>query len=433
MKKKHIRFMTGLMLAMTLLAGCSDKDSKGDLEAQKEKESQLITENQTKSQNITQQSEPSQTLQNENVYDGINRIAVTFCGDTSTQMGLSWYTPYHEDFNYGNDVQVLDKATLEVQQVEYEVLAGEAEYDENSMYHQTVVKGLLPGTKYYFRVGDTKANQWSEYGSFRTSAADVEEFSFVALTDTQSKHLPDAFFSADTMRQAVATAVNSAFIMHSGDFVNEGDEEELWIGQMNAAKDILLHSVIAPAVGNHEEEAHAFWQHFTLEHTNDHKTTGIYYSYDYGNVHFVVLDTNKENEEETSYIDDEQLEWLEADLKQARENGASWIIVNMHKGLYTLGEHADNEKFAGEDGVIYINTGAAGAKSYEVEYDLMPKQYYELFEYQASTDRDNDVYQNFAVVDVSEEQLTVTMYEMNQLAVDNQKYVIADFTIKNNK
>ena len=241
------------------------------------------------------------------------------------------------------------------------------------------------------------------------------------------------------------------------------------MAQMNSAGNILANNIIAPAVGNHEANSHAFWQHFMLEKTNGHKETGLYYSYDYGNVHFVCLDTNKTNEDNTSYIDDEQLSWLESDLKAAKENGADWIIVNMHRGLYTVGEHADNEKFAGEDGarirvgsifekygvnlvvqghdhcpsvtkslkagqvaddgVIYINTGAAGSKSYELEIN-MPSEYYELFEYFPEGERVKDTYQDFAVITVSKSSLKVVMYEANIMKTDNQVYILYQFEIE---
>ncbi len=405
-----------------------------------------------------------------NVYDGINRIAITYHGDTNTQIGLSWYTPKGDDELLGNDVEVVDATTMKLVNIDFEVETDVAEYDEDSMYHQTVVKGLKENTSYYFRVGDESENKWSEYGSFTTASDDINTFTFVAVTDTQSEHLADAYFSTATMKKALDLAKNSAFIMHSGDFVDEGDEEYLWLAQMNTAKDILMNNIIVPAVGNHEDENHAFWQHFKIPHTNDHKTTGAYYSYDYGNVHFVVLDTNKENSDGTSYIDDEQLEWLKDDLKAANDRNVDWIIVNMHKGLYTVGDHSDSEMFAGEDGararvgkvfeeygvdlvlqghdhcpsvtyplfdgkkadegVIYINTGSAGAKSYTFDENLMSDEYYDLFSYFDENDRSDDTYQNFAIIDVSSEKIVVKMYEMNMLINENNLYIIDQVEIE---
>ncbi len=455
MRNKLRGFAVLMMLSAGLLLSCKQSESGEDETTAKDINVQKET-----------QSEDTYKLDYSHISDGISRIAVTFFQDTTCQMGLSWYTPNKE--NYGNDVEIIEKSEMRLLDIEYKVEIGEAQYDEESMYHQTVINGLKPATEYYFRVGDKEAEEWSDYGTFKTSSEDIKEFTFMAVTDTQSEHLPDAYFSADTMERALQLAENPAFIMHSGDFVDDGDEEYLWLAQMNAAKAVMMNNIIVPAVGNHEEDVNAFWQHFKLEHTNEHKTTGLYYSYDYGNVHFVVLDTNKVNDDETSYIDDEQLQWLEEDLEKANENGAEWIIVNMHKGLYTLGEHSDNEKFDGEegarirvgsvfeeygvdlviqghdhcpsitkpikagevsdDGIIYINTGSAGAKSYGMEI-VMPDEYYELFDYKASTERPNDTYQNFAVISVTEEKLNIKMYEINQLLVENNTYILKEIEI----
>ncbi len=466
-------------MVMLVVSSCTaDKTSNNNVNVDNDQSAQTGINESQDNEEATDKHQGTHTdvkddvivIKDEDVYDGINRIAVSFHGDSSSQIGLSWYTPDKDDELFGNDVEVLNADTMEKLDIEYEVDTGEAEYDSDSVYHQTVISGLEAGCKYIFRVGDAASEQWSEYGSFITASEDIDEFKFVAVTDTQSGHLPDAYFSTATMTKALEIAGDSAFIMHGGDFVDDGDEEYLWLAQMNTAKELMLHNIIAPAVGNHEEDENAFWQHFKIPHTNEHKTTGAYYSYDYGKAHFVVLDTNKENEDGTSYIDDEQLKWLEDDLNKAKDNGVEWIVVNMHKGLYTVGEHSDSDKFDGEDGarkrvgevfekygvdlviqghdhcpsvthplkdgkidengVIYINTGSAGAKAYSLDKDLMPDEYYELFSYLDEGDRDDDTYQNFAIVDVAEDKITVKMYEMNMLINENNLYIIKEFEIK---
>ena len=470
MWRKVLSVMLCIVMSTFALSACKDKNADNKPE---EKPAEIeITTKETESHSGTHGDikEDVIVITENNVYDGINRIAVTFHGDSTSQIGLSWYTPISEDKLFGNDIEVIDAVTMQLVSVDFEIDTDVAEYDEDSMYHQTVISGLKENTTYYFRVGDEATDKWSEYGSFKTSSKDIKEFTFVAVTDTQSEHLPDAYFSTATLEKALEIAEDSAFIMHGGDFVDEGDEEYLWLAQMNTAKDILLNNIIAPAVGNHEEDNHAFWQHFKIQHTNEHKTTGAYYSYDYGNVHFVVLDTNKVNDDGTSYIDDEQLEWLKEDLQNANDRNVDWIIVNMHKGLYTVGEHSDNEKFSGEGGarkrvgevfedygvdlvmqghdhcpsvtyplkdgkisdtgVVYINTGSAGAKAYSLDKSLMSEEYYDLFSYLDESDRDNDTYQNFAIVDITSEKIVVKLYEMNMLINENNLYIIDEIEIE---
>ena len=468
MKRKGLYLALYGIMSLAMITGCKGEESHKTVEKDTSKQTEAQDNSESKDDDKESVKENIVVIQDKDIYDGINRIAISICGNPETQIGLSWYTPNTGDITYGNDVELFKASTMELVDIDYEVDTGEAEYDEDSMYHQTVLSGLESGTEYRFRIGDKASNQWSDYGSFKTASENMSEFSFIAVTDTQSEHLADAYFSTATFKKALEVVEDSAFIMHSGDFVEDGDEEELWIAQMNTAQDILMNNIIAPAVGNHEEDEHSWWQHFKIPHTNDHKTTGAYYSYDYGNVHFVVLDTNKDNEEGTSYVDDEQLQWLKDDLKAAKDNG-SWIIVNMHKGLYTVGEHSDDDKFMGDegarkrvgqvfeeygvdlviqghdhcpsvtkpikdgkvsdDGIIYINTGAAGAKTYELDTDLMSKEYYDLFDYMDKGEREDDTYQNFAIVDVSEEKLSVKMYELNMLKNMDNLYIIYELEI----
>ncbi len=460
MMKKLTYFIVLILLCMGVW-GCSSKSDDDKTIGV------TTTEKSTEKEENTPETEKYK-FDYDHIYDGINRIAISIYKDSATRIGMSWYTPNKE--GYGNDIEIIEKDTLKLCDVEYDISSGVAAYDETSMYHQTAIKGLTPGTEYYYRIGDKKANEWSDYGTFTTAADDIKEFQFVAITDTQGSHLPDAYYSANTIKRALEVVKKPAFIMHSGDYVDDGNDEKLWLALMNAAKDSMMNNIIVPAVGNHEVEDHAFWQHFKLEHTNDHKTTGIYYSFNYGNTHFVVLDTNKSTDDNTSYIDDEQLEWLEDDLKKARENGSKWIIVNMHKGLYTIGKHSDNEKFDGEngarnrvgsvfekygvnlviqghdhcpsvskpikdgkaseDGVVYINTGSAGSKSYGVDDGTMPDEYYELFDYMPTEERTDDTYQNFAIVSITDDGINVKMYESNQLAIENNTYILKELNIK---
>lgn len=106
------------------------------------------------------------------------------------------------------------------------------------------------------------------------------------------------------------------------------------------------------ASGNHDEYAlqygpvleEKFNEHINVPVTNDRISGGSYYSFDYNGVHFVVANTNdnKESEDnpEGKALGEEQLAWIEEDIKQARENGAKWVILTYHKPLYSESYHS---------------------------------------------------------------------------------------------
>ena len=59
----------------------------------------------------------------------------------------------------------------------------------------------------------------------------------------------------------------------------------------------------------------------------------------------------------------------------------------------------------------------------------MPDEYYELFDYIDEGEREDDIFQNFAIVDISEEKISVKMYEMNMLINENNLYIIEEFEV----
>ena len=113
----------------------------------------------------------------------------------------------------------------------------------------------------------------------------------------------------------------------------------------------LLNTTFAPSAGNHEDENYAFIDHFNLDVPENSATeTGAYYSYDYSNAHFVVLNSNEDSEKYANFSED-QIEWLKEDVKAAKANGAKWVIVNIHKGPYTTSNHATDNDIMDPNGV----------------------------------------------------------------------------------
>ncbi len=259
-----------------------------------------------------------------------DRITVTFHGDSRTRKAFTWYTSVATE-----DPVVKISETKDFT----DVIEVEAKQQElyGSVQYQAVAENLKPDTTYYYQVGDKAGGIFSGTGTFVT-ARESGAFSFINLTDTQSYTDGDAQVSANTLQKALATVPEAAFVIHGGDVVDNGSNESMWTSLLNYSAAGLMSTTIAPAAGNHEASGNAFINHFNLE-LNGNTTGGTYYSFDYSNAHFVVLNTN---EDSTQNLSQEQLDWLKADVTSARERGADWIILNMHKGPYTTATHLDD-------------------------------------------------------------------------------------------
>lgn len=263
-----------------------------------------------------------------------NRITTTFAGDPTTQRAFSWYQ--QADTDAPKVILSTDRsfpagpATVEVAAEKRPTASGETVY-------QALATDLQPGNTYYYRLGDSLTGLWSPTGTFETPTGEGD-FTFIDLTDTQAKAQAEADLSAATLRKALDAVPEAEFVVHNGDVVQDGHIEQDWIDLLDASQDGLLRTTIAPAAGNHEDTQSSFVDHFALEHPNGQDTTtGAYYSYTYNSAHFMVLNTNEDAEEG---ISDAQLEWLKRDAASAREAGADWLILVMHKGVYTAANHA---------------------------------------------------------------------------------------------
>ncbi|WP_412521636.1 metallophosphoesterase [Staphylococcus simulans] len=223
-------------------------------------------------------------------------------------------------------------------------------------------KGLKPNTTYFYKVGSESGEQ-SAVGQFKTSGSKDDGFKFVQYTDTQNafwnEHVRnEAEYGADTIKQALKTAGNPDFAIHTGDFVENAQVEDEWNDILNRSQQSLMSVPLAPASGNHDEysfDKHEkrklldrFNRHMNVPVSNNAMRGGSYYSFDYNNTHMVVANTNdnkkgKDNPEGKA-IGKKQMEWIKKDIKKARKNGAKWIILNMHKPMYSKSYHALTDK-----------------------------------------------------------------------------------------
>jgi hypothetical protein len=164
------------------------------------------------------------------------------------------------------------------------------------------------------------------------ATSSMEDFFFVQLSDThwgfQGPPNPDAKV---TLRKAVA-AVNGLeyqpdFIMFTGDLTHTTDDPTERRRRMAEFKTIVADLKVTTVrfmPGEHDaslDNGQAFQEFFGQTH----------YSFDHKGVHFIVVDNVSDP---AARIGDEQLAWMEADLK--REPQDARIVVFTHRPLFDL-------------------------------------------------------------------------------------------------
>jgi len=242
----------------------------------------------------------------------------------------------NEDWTSGDAVGHLE--TTDVQEFSYKAQATDLE----------------PNTDYYYQVGSEETG-YSEVGTFKTSGNKEDEFTFVQYTDTQNAYWNEnvrneAAFGANTLDIANQVA-DPDFVLHTGDVVEIAGLEDEWVDILGQSAKGLAQQPLAIAPGNHDaytlhEDSRPvptkFNEHVNVPAANNAIDGGSYYSYDYNNVHFVVANTNDANnpEDAEKAIGEEQMSWIEQDIKKARENGAEWIVLSYHKPLFSRSYHS---------------------------------------------------------------------------------------------
>ena len=251
---------------------------------------------------------------------------------------------------------------------------------EEPVYHRVEMKGLQAGTRYSYDLSSYGADA---RGSFVTAPAGDAPFSFLVFGDTRTRH---EFHRKIAARM---TAEKPSFILHTGDLVANGLLSEDWDVFFDIERELLRTTAFFPVYGNHDRNADVFSQYFAFPGGNPHR-----FSFDWGTVHFVGLDSNEvgTTPQDRNAFRQEMLAWLKDDL---RRNKKPLTFVYFHHPLYSavesrktsaakLGELYEplfvetgvTAVFAGHDhnyqhhvakGVHHVVTGGGGAPLYEVD------------------------------------------------------------------
>lgn len=246
---------------------------------------------------------------------------------------------------------------------------------------KTTYTGLTPNTVYEYEVAGMK-------GSFKTAAAQTDPYNFVMYGDTRTRH--------DVHRRVIAELMKHGtpdFIVHTGDLVADGSDNALWPIFFDIERGLLRQTAFFPTLGNHERNAHDYYDLFP----------GIkpYYSFNWGNAHFAVIDSDIGSSGGTKGEKDafwaEQTRWLEDDLA-AHQNAAFRFLVAHHPpysavssrqagnpqvaallpllekyhlsaGLF--GHDHNYQHYLLKNGIHLVTCGGGGAPLYDV--DLPPK------------------------------------------------------------
>lgn len=198
--------------------------------------------------------------------------------------------------------------------------------------HRVEVGGLRPGRMYCYALHRDGRPSTPPTG-FRTAPPPDGEgrVSFVVFGDSGSG-TPDQRAVLEQLR-----TVPFDLILHTGDVAYEsGTLKQLEERYFDVYEPLIASLPAFPASGNHDygtADAAPFREVFALPENGGPAGRERWYSFDWGPVHFVALDTER--------IGPEQTRWLEADLAA---NDRPWKVVYMHAPPFSSGSHGSHAK-----------------------------------------------------------------------------------------
>lgn len=212
--------------------------------------------------------------------------------------------------------------------------------------HVVRLRNLRPDTEYHYRIrsGNRVLRDDLTFRTFPSTSCSVP-FRFAAWGDSGTGEEDQA----DVANRIGRLDPSPDLAVLTGDLVyNDGEAENFNPRFFEPYEDLLPRMHVFPSLGNHDvrtAEGAPYLEAFYLP-SNNPEGTERYYSFDYGNVHFVAVDTAPLPDDfrnGTTPFDPgtAQHTWLDRDL---RNSDAEWKVVFHHHNPYTAGEtHADDE------------------------------------------------------------------------------------------
>jgi hypothetical protein len=224
-----------------------------------------------------------------------------------------------------------------------------------SFTHQVILQGLAPDTRYYYSVGSgTEIIAGDDLAHFfRTSPPPgtrrpirVWVLGDSGTADVNARAVRDAYESS------TGPATTDVWLMLGDNAYTGGTDGQYQAAVFDMYPGFLRRTVLWPTFGNHEApsassatQSGTYYDIFTLPTAGEAggiaSGTEAYYSFDYGNVHFVCLNSEDVDRSPGGAM----LTWLEQDLATT---SADWVVAYFHHPPHSHGSHnSDNPSDSG--------------------------------------------------------------------------------------
>ena len=213
--------------------------------------------------------------------------------------------------------------------------------------HELQLTFLQPETKYYYAVGGNGVLTSNQADTYFITAPPIGSNRPTRVWFISDYGYPEhgEYAVRDSYLTNIAALKPAEVWLTGGDNdQHDGSDANDQFSIFEAYASLLRHTPIWPALGNHDGYTasdpgpYPYFDNFSLPTQGE--AGGLpsgsehYFSFDYGDVHFVLLDSIAP--ELSASLDSPMLGWLRADLAQTAQR---WIIAYWHGPPYTKGSH----------------------------------------------------------------------------------------------
>lgn len=212
--------------------------------------------------------------------------------------------------------------------------------------HQVEVTGLNASTRYYYSIGNSAsvlvggdANHYFESSPVRgvASATRVWVIGDAGTANANQAAVYNAY------RNFTGSTYTNLWLMLGDNAYNSGTDSEYQAAVFNMYPEILRQTPVWATLGNHDgasadssSQSGPYYNIFTFPRNGEvggvPSGTEAYYSFDYGNIHFIVLDSYETSRSTSGAM----MAWLQTDLQTVTSD---WIVAFWHHPPYTKGSH----------------------------------------------------------------------------------------------
>jgi len=216
--------------------------------------------------------------------------------------------------------------------------------------HELTIDGLSPNTRYYYSVGtftEVLAGADEEHHFETNPPVGTPERTRIWVLGDSGTANANAMAVRDAYANFSAGAHTDLWLMLGDNAYPNGTDQEYQDALFDIYPEMLRTTALWPTIGNHDgvsssssTQTGPYFDMFTLPSAGQaggmSSGTEAYYSFDYGDLHFVALDSQGSDRSPGSPM----LTWLETDL--AATDG-SWIIAFWHHPPYSKGIHDSDD------------------------------------------------------------------------------------------